>query len=109
MNLGNDVYLAEVASFTHKCVNNVVVSKRFLHPEDRLLIVDDFLAKGCALQGLLSISHDAGAEVVGIGIAIEKGFQGGGDALRREGYRLESLAIVDEMDPAAHALSFREE
>ena len=109
VNIGNDVYLAEVASFTHKCVNNVVVSKRFLHPEDRLLIVDDFLAKGCALQGLLSISRDAGAEVVGIGIAIEKGFQGGGDALRREGYRLESLAIVDEMDPAAHALSFREE
>ena len=108
LNIGNDVYLAEVESFTHKCTNNVVVSKRFLGADDRLLIIDDFLAKGCALQGLIAIAGQAGAAVAGIGIAIEKGFQGGGDALRAKGYRLESLAIVEAMDPACGTVRYRE-
>lgn len=107
LNIGNDVYLAEVESFTHKCTNNVVVSRRFLGADDRLLIIDDFLAKGCALQGLIAIAEQAGAAVAGIGIAIEKGFQGGGDALRAKGYRLESLAIVEAMDPIAGTVSYR--
>ena len=108
LNIGNDVYLAEVESFTHKCTNSVVVSKRFLGAADRLLIIDDFLAKGCALQGLIAIAEQAGAAVAGIGIAIEKGFQGGGDALRAKGYRLESLAIVEAMDPACGTVRYRE-
>ena len=107
LNIGNDVYLAEVESFTHKCTNSVVVSKRFLGADDRLLIIDDFLAKGCALQGLIAIAGQAGAAVAGIGIAIEKGFQGGGDALRAKGYRLESLAIVEAMDPACGTVCYR--
>ena len=108
LNIGNDVYLAEVESFTHKCTNNVVVSRRFLGADDRLLIIDDFLAKGCALQGLIAIAEQAGAAVAGIGIAIEKGFQGGGDALRTKGYRLESLAIVEAMDPVCGTVRYRE-
>lgn len=107
LNIGNDVYLAEVESFTHKCTNNVVVSKRFLGAADRLLIIDDFLAKGCALQGLIAIAERAGAAVAGIGIAIEKGFQEGGEKIRKMGYRLESLAMVESMDAASETVVFR--
>ena len=109
LNVGNDVYTAEVESFTHKCTNRVIVSKKFLGAGERVLIVDDFLANGCALKGLISIVEAAGAEVAGIGIAIEKGFQAGGDAIRSLGYRLESLAIVESMDAAQKTIVFREQ
>ena len=92
------MYVAEVESFTHKCKNQVIVSKKFLNEDDHILIIDDFLANGCALQGLISIVSEAGGTVEGIGIAIEKGFQAGGRMIRNLGYRLESLAIVDNMD-----------
>ena len=108
VNIDGDVYLAEVESFTHKCKNQVIVSKKFLHPEDHVLIIDDFLANGCALQGLTSIVQQAGATVEGIGIAIEKGFQQGGRIIRNLGYQLESLAIVDGMDAATGKIVFRE-
>ena len=108
VNIDGDVYLAEVESFTHKCKNQVIVSKKFLHPEDHVLIIDDFLANGCALQGLISIVQQAGATVEGIGIAIEKGFQQGGRIIRNLGYQLESLAIVDGMDAATGKIVFRE-
>ena len=108
VNIDGDVYLAEVESFTHKCKNQVIVSKKFLHPEDHVLIIDDFLANGCALQGLISIVQQAGATVEGIGIAIEKGFQQGGRIIRNLGYQLESLAIVDGMDSATGKIVFRE-
>lgn len=108
VNIDGDVYLAEVESFTHKCKNQVIVSKKFLHPEDHVLIIDDFLANGCALQGLISIVQQAGATVEGIGIAIEKGFQQGGRSIRNLGYQLGSLAIVDGMDAATGKIVFRE-
>ena len=108
VNIDGDAYLAEVESFTHKCKNQVIVSKKFLHPEDHVLIIDDFLANGCALQGLISIVQQAGATVEGIGIAIEKGFQQGGRIIRNLGYQLESLAIVDGMDAATGKIVFRE-
>ena len=98
INIEGDMYVAEVESFTHKCKNQVIVSKKFLSPEDKVLIIDDFLANGCALQGLISIITEAGASVEGIGIAIEKGFQMGGKLIRNLGYQLESLAIVDSME-----------
>ena len=107
VNVDGDVYAAEVESFTHKCTNRVIVSKRFIQPGDRVLIVDDFLANGCALQGLISIVEAAGATVAGIGIAIEKGFQEGGEKIRKMGYRLESLAIVESMDAASETVVFR--
>ncbi len=107
VNIDGEMYVAEVESFTHKNKNNVIVSKRFLSPEDKVLIVDDFLANGCALQGLISITEAAGATVAGIGIAIEKGFQIGGRVIRNLGYRLESLAIVDGMDAATGKITFR--
>ena len=107
VNLDGEMYVAEVESFTHKKVNKVVVAKKFLNPEDRVLIVDDFLANGCALMGLISIVQAAGASVEGLGIAIEKGFQNGGRIIRNLGYRLESLAIVDAMDDATGAVTFR--
>ena len=97
INIDGDMYTAEVESYTHKNRNQVIVSKKFLSPEDKVLIVDDFLANGCALQGLISITESAGASVAGIGIAIEKGFQGGGDELREKGYRVDSLAIIESM------------
>lgn len=109
INIEGDMYVAEVESFTHKCKNQVIVSKKFLNPEDHVLIIDDFLANGCALQGLISIVHEAGATVEGIGIAVEKGFQVGGQVIRNLGYRLESLAIVDSMDPATGEIQFREQ
>ena len=107
VNIDGDVYTAEVESFTHKCTNRVIVSKKFLNASDRVLIIDDFLANGCALQGLISIVESAGATVVGIGIAIEKGFQGGGDKIRQAGYKLESLAIVEKMDSEKKTVIFR--
>ena len=107
INIDGDVYCAEVESFTHKCTNRVIVSKKFLEKGDKILIIDDFLANGCALQGLIAIAESAGAEVMGIGIAIEKGFQGGGDKIRNLGYRLESLAIVESMDAESKTVNFR--
>ena len=107
LNIDSETYSAEVESFTHKCTNRVIVSKKFIREGDRVLIVDDFLANGCALQGLISIVEEAGASVAGIGIAIEKGFQAGGSEIRRRGYRLESLAIVDAMDAASGSVTFR--
>ncbi|MBR5306759.1 MAG: xanthine phosphoribosyltransferase [Oscillospiraceae bacterium] len=98
INIAGDVYTAEVESFTHKNKNQVVVSKRFLSPDDRVLIIDDFLANGCALQGLIQIIQSAGGTVEGIGIAIEKGFQVGGRTIRNLGFQLESLAIVEGMN-----------
>ena len=109
INIEGEVYVAEVESFTHKCKNQVIVSKKFLNPDDNVLIIDDFLANGCALQGLLSIVTSAGANVAGIGIVIEKGFQTGGQIIRNLGYHLESLAIVDEMDAATGKIVFREQ
>ncbi|MDD7602676.1 MAG: xanthine phosphoribosyltransferase [Firmicutes bacterium] len=108
INIAGDVYVAEVESFTHKNVNQVIVSRDFLGPEDRVLIIDDFLANGCALQGLISIVEQAGGIVEGIGIAVEKGFQNGGKMIRDMGYQLESLAIVDAMDPQTGKIIFRE-
>ena len=107
INIDSQVYVAEVESFTHKNKNNVVVSRQFLKPEDRVLIVDDFLANGCALQGLISIIQSAGATVEGIGIVIEKGFQIGGRVIRNLGYQLESLAIVERMDAETGTVTFR--
>lgn len=108
INIEGDVYMAEVESFTHKTKNQVIVSKKFLTPEDHVLIIDDFLANGCALQGLISIVHQSGATVEGIGIAIEKGFQIGGQIIRNMGYQLESLAIVEGMDASTGEVFFRE-
>lgn len=107
VNIDGDMYVTEVESFTHKNKNQVIVSKKFLSADDHVLIIDDFLANGCALQGLISICHDAGATVEGIGIAIEKGFQPGGQIIRNLGYQLESLAIVDGMDASTGSITFR--
>ena len=109
INIDGDMYTAEVESFTHKNKNQVIVSKRFLSSEDKVLIVDDFLANGCALQGLISITESAGAEVAGIGIVIEKGFQFGGRSIRNLGYQLESLAIIESMDSETKTVVFREQ
>lgn len=109
INIDGDMYVAEVESFTHKCKNQVIVSKKFLSPDDHVLIIDDFLANGCALQGLISIVNNAGATVEGIGVAIEKGFQIGGQTIRNLGYQLESLAIVDAMDAETGSITFREQ
>ena len=107
INIDGDMYVAEVESFTHKNKNQVIVSKKFLGPEDHVLIVDDFLANGCALQGLISIVESAGGTVEGLGIAIEKGFQIGGKVIRNLGYHLESLAIVESMDAETGHIQFR--
>ncbi len=107
INLDGDMYTAEVESFTHKNKNTVIVSRKFINPEDNVLIIDDFLANGCALQGLISIINQAGATVAGIGIAVEKGFQTGGQIIRNMGYHLESLAIVDAMDASTGTITFR--
>ena len=109
INIDGDMYTAEVESFTHKNKNQVIVSKKFLNADDKLLIVDDFLANGCALQGLISITEAAGAVVEGIGIVIEKGFQFGGRSIRNLGYHLESLAIVESMDHTTGNVVFREQ
>ena len=107
INLDGEMYVAEVVSFTHKNRNQIIVSKKFLNADDHVLIIDDFLANGCALEGLISIVKEAGATVEGLGIAIEKGFQVGGKNLREAGYQLESLAIVDDMDAASGTVTFR--
>ncbi len=107
VNIEGDMYIAEVESFTHKNKNQVIVSKKFLNADDRVLIIDDFLANGCALQGLISIAEASGAKVEGLGIAIEKGFQIGGQVIRNLGYKLESLAIVDEMNAETGEIKFR--
>lgn len=109
INIEGDMYIAEVESFTHKCKNQVIVSKKFLNEDDHVLVIDDFLANGCALQGLISIINQAGGTVEGIGIAIEKGFQVGGNIIRNLGYQLESLAIVEDMDAETGKITFREQ
>ena len=106
-NIGNDTYTTVVHSYTHNKDYTIVISKEYLCPEDRVLIADDFLACGNALNGLINLCQQAGASVAGCTIAVEKGFQGGGDKLRAEGVRVESLAIVDAMDPETGAITFR--
>lgn len=107
INIDGEMLVAEVESFTHKNKNQVIVSKRFLTADDHLLIIDDFLANGCALMGLIQIAGTAGASVEGLGIVIEKGFQNGGQVIRNLGYHLESLAIVDAMDAETGTITFR--
>ena len=109
INLEGEMLVAEVESFTHKCKNNVIVAKKFLNPEDKVLIINDFLANGCALQGLIQIVQSAGASVEGIGIVIEKGFQSGGRIIRNLGFQLESLAIIEKMNAADGSVVFREQ
>ena len=109
INIDGEMYVAEVESFTHKNKNQVVVSKKFLSADDHVLIIDDFLANGCALQGLIQIANSAGASVEGLGIVIEKGFQTGGQIIRNLGYHLESLAIVDAMDAETGSITFRKQ
>ena len=109
INIDGEMYVAEVESFTHKNKNQVIVSRKFLNEHDHVLIIDDFLANGCALQGLIQIAESAGATVEGCGIAIEKGFQIGGRVIRNLGYQLESLAIVDAMDAETGIITFREQ
>ena len=108
INIDGEVYSSKVESFTHKRVYDVIVSKKYLSPDDHVLIIDDFLANGCAVNGLIEIIEKSGATVEGIGIAIEKGFQSGGTVIRNLGYRLESLAIVDGMDASTGEITFRE-
>ena len=107
LNIDGEVYSSKVASFTKKRVYDVFVSKKYLNPEDHVLIIDDFLAVGSALNGLIDIVSQSGATVEGLGIAIEKGFQGGGDSLREKGYQLESLAIVEKLDAENGIIEFR--
>ncbi len=109
VNIDGEVYSTKIESFTHKRVYDVIVSKKFLHPEDHILIIDDFLANGCALEGLIDIVNKAGASVEGVGIAVEKGFQKGGDLIRSKGIRVESLAIVESMDDKTGEITFRSE
>ena len=109
VNIDGDMFVAEVESFTHKNKNQVIVSKKFLHEGEHILIIDDFLANGCALQGLISIVESAGAIVEGCGIVIEKGFQVGGRRVRDMGYHVESLAIVEAMDAETGSVTFREQ
>ena len=109
INIDGEMYVAEVESFTHKNKNQVIVSKKFLREGEHVLIIDDFLANGCALQGLISIAESAGAIVEGCGIVIEKGFQIGGRVIRNLGYHVESLAIVDAMDAEKGTITFREQ
>lgn len=109
INIDGDVYVADVTSFTYKTNNQVVVSRKFLSADDHVLIIDDFLANGYALQGLISLVEAADATVEGLGIAIEKGFQEGGKRMRNLGYHLESLAIVESMNAATGEIVFREQ
>ena len=107
INLDGDQYTTTVYSFTKQKEFPVIVSKRYLNEGDHVLLLDDFLANGKALKGLINLCHDAGATVEGIGIAVEKGFQGGGDELRAAGYDVDSLAIVESMDPETGTIEFR--
>ena len=106
-NIDGEVYTTRVESFTHGRVYDIIVSKKFLSPGDRVLLIDDFLAKGSALNGLCQLVEDSGATLVGAGIVIEKGFQEGGELIRGRGVRVESLAIVDAMDPETGSVTFR--
>ena len=106
INIKGDVYTSKVESFTHKCTYDIIVSKDFLTSDDTVLIVDDFLAKGNALNGLIDIVNQSGAHLAGCGIAIEKAFQGGGDKLRSEGIRVESMAIIEDMDCENSSITF---
>ena len=108
-NCTDDKYMSQAYSFTHKAVNNVFVSKPYLHATDKVLIVDDFLAEGEAIHALADLVHQSGGEVVGIGVAVEKGYQKGGRILREEGYHLESIAIIEEMDYETQSIRFREQ
>lgn len=107
INLDGEMYTTKIESFTHKKVYDVIVAKKFLNPEDHVLIIDDFLANGCAALGLIDLIQSAGATVEGVGIAIEKGFQRGGDLIREKGIRVESLAIVESMDAENGTVTFR--
>lgn len=109
INLEGDMYTAEVESFTHKNKSQIIVAKKFLNEKDHVLLLDDFLANGCALQGLLQIVQAAGATVEGIGIAVEKGFQPGGKIIRNLGYQLEALAIVEKMEYETGTITFRQQ
>lgn len=109
INLDDNNFSTKIQSFTHGKVYDVIVSKKFLSPEDHILVIDDFLANGCALLGLTELVESAGATVEGIGIAIEKGFQQGGKIIREKGYQLESLAIVESMDAANKTITFKEQ
>lgn len=106
-NIAGDVYTSQVESFTHGRIYDIMVAKEFLGPGDKVLLIDDFLANGKALEGLAALVKDSGAELVGAGVVIEKGFQVGGDNLRRQGIRLESLAIVESMDEVTGTIVFR--
>ena len=108
INIDGDVYSTKIESFTHKKVYDVIVSKKFLNENDRVLIIDDFLANGCALAGLIDLVQSAGAVIEGIGIVVEKGFQNGGDLIRSKGVRLESLAIIDGMNDETGEITFRD-
>lgn len=107
INLDGTLYATRIESFTHGKVFDVIVSKKFVGPDDHLLLIDDFMANGCAMTGLIEICEDAGATIEGIGIAIEKGFQTGGQRLRDKGYQVESLAIIEDMDPNTGVITFR--
>lgn len=108
-NMDKDVYFTQIYSYTHNKMNDVVVSKRFLSKDDHVLIIDDFLANGCALEGLIDIVRQSGGTVEGVGVAVEKGFQGGGDKLRAAGYNVHSLAIIESMDAKTNSVVFRTE
>lgn len=109
INLEGEMYVAEVESYTHKCTNQVIVAKKFLNEEDHVLIIDDFLANGCALQGLISIVQTAGATLEGIGVAIEKCTQSGGHIIRNLGYQLESLAVIESMDAESGTIQLKKQ
>jgi xanthine phosphoribosyltransferase len=109
VNLEGDVYTTKIESFTHKRVYDVIVSRKFIKPEDHILVIDDFLANGCALEGLISLVKNAGATLEGVGIVIEKGFQQGGSLIRSKGVDLQSLAIVDKLDANTGEIVFREQ
>ncbi len=107
LNIDGEIYSSKVYSFTKKKEYDVFVSKKYLTPDDKVLIIDDFLAVGSALTGLIDIVKQSGATVAGLGIAVEKGYQGGGDKLREQGYHLESLAIIDKLDSENNIIEFR--
>lgn len=107
INLDGTVYATRVQSFTHGKVYDVIVAKKFINEDDHVLLIDDFMANGCAMNGLIELCEDAGATIEGIGIAVEKGFQPGGESLRQRGYQLESLAIVEAMNPETGEITFR--
>lgn len=109
INIDGEVYSTKVESFTHKRVYDVIVSKKYIQPSDHVLIIDDFLANGCAVRGLIDMIQSAGATVEGVGIAIEKGQQSGGRQLRQDGIRVESLAIIESMDEKTGEIHFRGE